>query len=498
MKIALFYLLVAFFTLYAWKDWYKSLCALIFLMAVLERPDIPKSLLGIPGLNPWNLLLAVVVLAWLAARKKENLQWDMPKHINYLLVFYFFMITVAVIRMVTDISGITEFRLLTSQEEPSRAGLVIDYFINCIKYTIPGLLLFVGCNSRSRLNWALIALAGMYFFLAIQVIKWMPLGSLTSGVELSDRAARVLDREIGYFRVDLSSILAGGACAIFAARILAVRNWHYFAALFLSCVSLLGQALTGGRMGYVTTGVIMLIFAILRWRTLLMLIPMALIFIITYMPSVAERMTQGFGGEVATEEAPSAAVEEVLKEGDAGLYAATSGRNFAWPFVFDKIAEAPLFGYGTLAMQNIGLSTFMTVNYHEAFPHPHNAYLEWILDTGLFGAIPVFALYFFLVKYSFSLFRDSRSKVFIAVGGGGLAIILAQLISSIGAQSFYPREGTVAMWCAIGLMMRVHVNRARALANRSNINEPLTDEDLWCRSIKPTNTLRRFNRNNYR
>ena len=52
--------------LYAWKDWYKSLCALIVLMAFLEHPDMPRTMFSIQGLNPWNLLLLVIIVAWLA------------------------------------------------------------------------------------------------------------------------------------------------------------------------------------------------------------------------------------------------------------------------------------------------------------------------------------------------------------------------------------------------------------------------------------------------
>ncbi len=462
-------------------------------MAFLERPDIPKTILDIPGFNPWNFLLAVVLLAWLASKRREELKWDMPPKITFLLLFYFFAITVAVARMLSDISGITEFRLAAGQEAPTKSGLIIDYYVNCIKYTIPGLLLFIGCNSRSRLNWALAALAGMYLFLALQVIKWMPLGLLTDGVELSYRALRVLDREIGYHRVDLSMILGGGACAIFAARIFAKNQIQYFIIISVSAITALSQVLTGGRMGYVTTAIIGLIFAAFRWRKLFLLLPIMVVLITIYMPSVVDRFTQGFGGEFATEEAPPTVVAETLNEGDAGLYAMTSGRNFAWPFVLDKIAEAPLFGYGCLAMQNLGISTHLLLNYGELFPHPHNAYLELIFDTGLFGAIPVFILFALLTKFSFSLFRDSSSTIFIAVGGGGLAIILAQLIASLGAQSFYPREGTVALWCAIGLVLRVYIERAKAITMRPSNSAPI-DDLMWGRKLAEKNTSMRFNK----
>jgi hypothetical protein len=63
IRLSLLAVYVAAAALYAGKDWYKSLCALVLLMAVEEHPDMPKTMLGIQGLNPWNLLLAVVVIA---------------------------------------------------------------------------------------------------------------------------------------------------------------------------------------------------------------------------------------------------------------------------------------------------------------------------------------------------------------------------------------------------------------------------------------------------
>jgi hypothetical protein len=53
--------------------------------------------------------------------------------------------------------------------------------------------------------------------------------------------------------------------------------------------------------------------------------------------------------------------------------------------------------------------------------------------------------------------------VFVAAGGATLALVLALLVASIGSQTFYPREGAVGMWCVIGLMLRVSLERRRAL-----------------------------------
>ena len=55
-----------------------------------------------------------------------------------------------------------------------------------------------------------------------------------------------------------------------------------------------------------------------------------------------------------------------------------------------------------------------------------------------------------------------RFAVDSAAGGVCLALVLALLIAAIGSQTFYPREGSVGMWAAIGLMLRMSVQRERA------------------------------------
>jgi O-antigen ligase len=103
-------------------------------------------------------------------------------------------------------------------------------------------------------------------------------------------------------------------------------------------------------------------------------------------------------------------------------------------------------------------------DYNESFPHPHNVYLEWLLDNGIIGFIPVAAFFGMVIIYSVSLFRDSSDPSYVAVGGCALALVVAQLVAGIGAQHFYPRESTLGMWAAIFLMLRVHVERQRAVS----------------------------------
>ena len=100
----------------------------------------------------------------------------------------------------------------------------------------------------------------------------------------------------------------------------------------------------------------------------------------------------------------------------------------------------------------------------EGFGHPHNAYLEILLDNGVVGALMVLPFYVVVMAWSISLFRDRRSPVFMAVGGMTCAVTLALLVASLSSQTFYPREGALAMWAMFGLMFRVWVERKQAVA----------------------------------
>jgi len=105
IRLTLLWLLIFWIGLLAWKDWYKAVCGLIILMAVIEHPDMPKTILGIQGLNPWNLLFLIVVLAWAINRGSEGGRFDMPQHIAILLLLYLFVVLLGFARMMARIQN---------------------------------------------------------------------------------------------------------------------------------------------------------------------------------------------------------------------------------------------------------------------------------------------------------------------------------------------------------------------------------------------------------
>lgn len=457
IRITVLTFLIAFLSVYAWKNWFNSACWLVLLMAVFQHPDMPKAIGGIPGLNHWNFLFVNVVLSWIISRKKLGLIWDMPKHLNFLLVIYSILIITSCLRFMADMS--VEQLLIDTYggKDLSISGVVNEYIINCFKWVLPSFIIFDGCRNRKQYNFALSLLLCLFVLLALQVIKAMKLGVLTlDGDHLQRKALKVISSNVGYHRVNISMIMSGAFWAVFCLKEFVTKKTFFFVLIPLCGLILLAMAMTGGRMGYVTWGLIGLVISVFKWRKNLLLLPVMFFALIIVAPSALERMTQGF-----TPDNQEEVYDTEFSDESVDLHSVTSGRVIAWPLVWESIKEAPFIGYGRSAMKNIGITQFILEEYGlgETFPHPHNAYLQWIQDNGFIGFIPVLLFYIFIVRYSWCLFKDDRQKIYVVTGGVCLSITLGFLIASIGSQTFYPREGAVGMWVSIGLLLRVYVER---------------------------------------
>jgi len=452
IRTTLLFVYVLVLVVYCRRNWFVSLCGAILLMAVVQHPDMPKNIGGIQGVNPWNMLMLPVILSWLVLRKSEGLVWDMPVKVTWLLVLYAAVVSISFVRMIVDqrnLNGVTTAYLLS------------EHLVNCVKWVIPGIILYDACRTRQRVTVALLVVLGLYLLLAIQVIRWMPLSYAMAGDSLSYRASKIIENEVGYNRVNMSMLLAGGGWAMVAGTLI-FKRWQ-MKGLLLVCAAVitLAQALTAGRTGYGVWALLGLFFVTLRWRRALPIVPVIAVVALTLLPGVSERLLRGWGGRQGTQEVAS------------DEYEITSGRNLIWPYVVAEIRKAPVFGYGRLAMNRLGLDTFLAEELGESFPHPHNAYLELALDNGLVGLSLVLPFYVLVVCWSVKLFTDRSDDLSAAAGGIALALGLALLIAGIGSQTFYPREGSVGMWAALGVMLRVSVEKNKSAIPRTVAAVPM-------------------------
>jgi len=140
-----------------------------------------------------------------------------------------------------------------------------------------------------------------------------------------------------------------------------------------------------------------------------------------------------------------------------------------WLPVLPELWKHPLFGAGlgstmwSDAMRN-GLMLEVT--------HPHNAYLEALLDVGLAGLVVFLAYYRFVWKK----FRALGSNAFLSpeMRGfyqGAAAGLLSFLVTGFAGSSLTPVAETAFLWMAIGMMfgqLARKAERASAPAERTS------------------------------
>jgi hypothetical protein len=440
IRILVLYVAMIGLSVYAWKDWFKSLCGLLVLTSILEYPDMPRTLGGIPGMNLWNVLFGVVLLAWVASRRRRQLTWDMPRHMSILVWIYVGIIIVGAVRAIFDRGKYTQYPV---------SSIIMDELITTLKWIVPAILLFDGCRTRKQAVAVLGCLVVLYVLFALQAIKWMPWAAIRDSSVL-DHARMKLGREIGFHCADVSVMLAGASWGILAVLQLVRGKLHKVLLLGMTAVVIFGQALTGGRGGYLAWGATGLMLCLLKWRKYLLLAPVMVVLLPVVFPGATARMLEGFG---QTDVTGQRTVDEE---------AATSGRTLIWPYVIAEISKSPWIGYGRLAMKRTGLFDRIEAEYPgTGAPHPHNMYLETLFDNGILGSIPIFVFWGVVLAYSAALFRSSN-RLYSAAGGLSFSLVFANVFAGISGQHVYPQEHTMFVWIASFLSLRIYVEDKRA------------------------------------
>jgi O-antigen ligase len=437
IRVTVLLLGVLFLSVYAWRDWYKSLCGLVLLTVFLEVPDMPRNVLGIQGLNPWNFLMLATLIPWLVRRHAQGLRWDMSGKVALLFGAYLAVVFVAYFRALVDISSFPA----TSKMTITR--LTSDEITNPLKFMLPGIMIYDGCRTRSRfhLGIACILLVGLGY--ALLIMRALPLSGLFNDSDFMKHRHRI-NRDTGLDPNDLAMLLVGNFWAIMAS----VRLWKRWpvriAAVGLAAVVFLGMALCHSRAAYVSFVGVGLLFGVFRWRPLLGILPAGLVVVCLLMPAIPARMGMGFG------------ISDVAGEGAEDWNQITSGRmTNIWPPVFEQIPGSPLFGWGRRAMLRTAIYGKLMATDGVCPSHPHNAYLEVMLDSGLAGLVIVGALYAYLFVMAIRMGRFNDEPLTHAVSGMVLAIMGSLLITGLSAQSLFPTVSMMTMWCACGMLMRI-------------------------------------------
>jgi O-antigen ligase len=136
---------------------------------------------------------------------------------------------------------------------------------------------------------------------------------------------------------------------------------------------------------------------------------------------------------------------------DQGADAVSAGRiEGIWLPLLPETLSSPIWGHG---LKSILWSTPMLREAMGHAGHPHNAYLETLLDTGFVGLALILAYYAHVWKG----FRATGSNASLTpemrgLFQGGTAALAAFLLTCVVGSSLRPESEAAYLWIAIGLM----------------------------------------------
>lgn len=430
IRLTVLSLLVAGLCVYAWRDWFVSLCGLVLLTTFTQHHDMPRMMMGIPGLNPWNIVLVVVICVRCMQHSRNP--WRPPFLVSGLLIAYVLLLVLGALVAVVDVDT------LAARGWPVRSTttLVMDLILNPVKYLAVGVLMYDGARSRRNM-WMGVGTIVLYGVLhSLMMYKTMK-GVVFYG-DYED-ARRMTDKMIGLHANDLAALLTMTLwSAIFLATMLKGKwRWVWGLVAVVVVPTIVG---CHSRTAYVAVVAVAVVLGIVRWRKLLVVLPVGVIVAIALFPQIGMRLGMGFGeGHGATD------WNEV-----------TAGRtDNLWGPTMDQIVESPLIGHGRLAIGRTACYEEILAREGTVPTHPHNSYLEVLLDFGLVGLLVVTGLFLTIGWAAYQMMRCRNDVLVTVVGAVGFVGIVHVLALGLSSNYFYPKQSMMWLLCSSGLTIRM-------------------------------------------
>jgi O-antigen ligase len=424
-------------------DFRVGVVLLVLLLPISRSYVFPHAMLGITGLNPFNLLLAATFgSALLQALFDGGLRQLVPRPLLWLYIVPMAIAALLGLRHVPDIApAFFMYGMLEFKDGP---GYLREMLVKPLQLVVFALMLGAAVARSARPERFLAPTLLSIWLMGVLVIVFV----VQSGVgldSLSSGSSRGFLSALGLHANDLGRLYAI-AYALLLFTFAGTKDGGFRLALLATMLLVVvALVLTFSRGAYFGFAVVNVLF--LLWRAnarTLALIVLACAGAALVLPgAVYERMATGFGG---------------------GLNAISAGRiEGIWLPLVPDLLRNPLFGNG---LGSILWSEAMRKTDGVAIigaTHPHNAYLQVFLDMGIAGLLLIGAYIFHAWKGFRDLSADpSLSPVLRGFFQGAAAGLVCFLLSAFTDSRFTPVPEQVFLWLAIGMMYGVRRKREEA------------------------------------
>lgn len=411
-------------------DFRIGVVTLVVVLPLQASAFFPHALLGVTGLNPQNLLLAATLGSYVLHGRLRHPGRFVPAPLAVLYVLPIVAAGIAGAAHVEEMVPYFYDNQLLNFNAPG--GYLRDVLMKPLLLPLLALLLGAAAAASQKPERFLVPIALSVWLIALLMLGFVAASGVRLGL-LAVSTERGFLSALGLHANDLGRLFAL-AYALLLFVWWETRRPGLKLFLFLTMgVLAFALLLTFSRGAFV--GFILVNLLFLLWKFNLRTLGLALLALAVcaaFMPGyVIDRVLVGF---------ETGAVDDISAGRVEGI----------WLPLLSEIPKAPLFGAGLLsttwALPNVA-GSMLTVT------HPHNAYLEALLDMGVIG----FAL---LAAYFWHVWRGFR-----ALGGnawlspemrgffqGATAGLLCFLVTGFAGSSLRPTPESAYLWLAIGMM----------------------------------------------
>jgi O-antigen ligase len=404
---------------------------LVLLLPISATAYFPRTLLGVTGLNPLNLIVVGTLGAYLLRGRLEHPGAFLPRPLLWLYIVPIVLAGLLGSMRVDDIYPAFYDRLVVYFTD--WRGYLRDLVLKPMLIVLAALLVAAAVAKARKAEPFVFALAAGVCALALTMFGFIIASEIPRLGMLASSRARTFFMEMGTHANELGRVL------VTAYALLLFTWWEtkhaagrlaLFVALGILC---LGIMLTFSRNAYLGSLLVSALFIMWKFN--------------------AKKLALGLGATaVAVALAPDAAYRRMAYGFDTGSADVVSaGRiEHIWAPLLPDALDSPIWGEG---LNSIMWSEAIHSGAMEFIGHPHNAYLQAVLDMGLVGLVLLVAYYVHVWKG----FRALGSNAYLTptMRGfcqGACAALLAFAVACMTGGSLRPEPENALLWIAIGIM----------------------------------------------
>jgi O-antigen ligase len=411
-------------------DFHIGAFLLVLIVPFGATQFFPHNLFGITGLNPLNLVLGATLVS---AGVRGYLSGLVPRPLLWLYVVPILVAGLIGMRHADEIAPYFYESLTVNFTEAF--GYYRETTIRPLLIVVVALAIGAAvARSQKPERFLIVSIVASLWVIALMELGFIAASGIHLGELASPLARRFFD-ELGLHANDLGRLFAVGYATLLFVW-WETRNSTLKGVLFATlCMAALALILTFSRSGYLAFFLVNGLF--LLWKFNARSVGLALL-----------------AGGLVTAVAPGYIWRRLTFGFDADANTVSADRiDGIWTPLMPELWKSPLWGNG---IDSIMWAAPMQAGAMLQVGHPHNAYLQTMLDMGVIGLVLLLAYYLTVWKG----FRALGSNAFLTpeMRGffqGATAALLCLLVTGLSGGSLRPDIDFSYLWIAIGAMYGV-------------------------------------------